>query len=158
MNGFPDAAGVGKSPRRRRRRGHSTAFDQLVELVARLRAPGGCPWDRKQTHLSLIKFLREEAKELEQALRRGRWHEIEDELGDLLLQVLLHSQIAQEQGHFDIQDVALSQYRKLVRRHPHVFGRRKLSTAAAVLDSWAEIKAKERSQRHQDLKRRARAA
>jgi tetrapyrrole methylase family protein/MazG family protein len=126
-------------------------------LVARLRSPKGCPWDRKQTHVSLIKFLREEARELEKALRRGRRHEIEDELGDLLLQVLLHSQIAKEGGLFDIQDVALSQYRKLVRRHPHVFGRRKLRTAAEVLDSWAEIKRKERSQRHQDLQRRTAA-
>lgn len=129
-------------------------IERLISLVARLRSPKGCPWDRKQTHVSLIKFLREESRELEQALRRGQWHEIEDELGDLLLQVLLHSQIAQEQGLFDIQDVAMSQYRKLVRRHPHVFGRRKLRTAAEVLDSWAEIKRKERGQRHRDLQRR----
>jgi tetrapyrrole methylase family protein/MazG family protein len=128
--------------------------DRLIGLVARLRSPKGCPWDRKQTHLSLIKFLHEEARELEEALRRGRWHEIEDELGDLLLQVLLHAQIAQEEGLFDIQDVAWSQYRKLVRRHPHVFGRRKLRTAAQVLGSWAEIKRKERSLRLRDVQRR----
>jgi tetrapyrrole methylase family protein/MazG family protein len=128
--------------------------DRLIGLVARLRSPKGCPWDRKQTHLSLIKFLHEEAQELAEALRRGRWHEIEDELGDLLLQVLLHAQIAQEKGLFDIQDVALSQYRKLVRRHPHVFGRRKLRTAEQVLDSWAEIKRKERGQRQRDVERR----
>jgi tetrapyrrole methylase family protein/MazG family protein len=128
--------------------------DRLIGIVARLRAPKGCPWDRKQTHVSLIKFLREEARELEDALRRGHWHEIEDELGDLLLQVLLHSQIAKEKGLFDIQDVAQSQYLKLVRRHPHVFGRRKLRTAAEVLDSWAEIKRKERSQRRRDVRRR----
>ncbi|MCX5796871.1 MAG: hypothetical protein NTY77_15355 [Elusimicrobia bacterium] len=122
-----------------------------------MRSPGGCPWDRKQTHLSLIKFLREESRELEKALRRGRWHEIEDELGDLLLQVLLHSQIAGEKGLFDIQDVALSQYRKLKRRHPHVFGRRKLRTAGEVLDSWPEIKRRERLARSRDLARRRRA-
>jgi tetrapyrrole methylase family protein/MazG family protein len=127
-------------------------------LVARLRSPKGCPWDRKQTHLSLIKFLREEAQELEKALRRGQGHEIEDELGDLLLQVLLHAQIAREKGRFDIQDVALSQYRKLVRRHPHVFGRAKLRTAGEVLDSWSAIKREERSQRRKDLRRRRRAA
>jgi len=131
--------------------------ERLISLVARLRSPKGCPWDRKQTHISLIKFLREEARELEEALRYGQWHEIEDELGDLLLQVLLHSQIAKEKGFFDIQDVALSQYRKLVRRHPHVFGRRKLQTAAEVLDSWAGIKRKERSQRHRDLQCRRKA-
>jgi len=130
--------------------------ERLIGLVARLRSPQGCPWDRKQTHVSLIRFLREEARELEKALRRGQRHEIEDELGDLLLQVFLHAQIAKEKGLFDIQDVALSQYRKLVRRHPHVFGRRKLRTAAAVLDSWAEIKRKERSQRRRDLRRRGR--
>jgi tetrapyrrole methylase family protein/MazG family protein len=130
-------------------------IDRLIGLVARLRSPKGCPWDRKQTHISLIKFLREEARELEDALRGGRWHEVEDELGDVLLQVLLHAQIAQEKGRFDIQDVALSQYQKLVRRHPHVFGRRKLRTAGEVLDSWAEIKRKERSQRHRDLQRRS---
>jgi len=122
--------------------------------VARLRAPGGCPWDRKQTHLSLIRFLREEARELEAALRRGEWHEMEYELGDLLLQVLLHSQIASEKGLFDIQDVALSQYRKLVRRHPHVFGRKRLKTAGAVLASWKKIKRNEQAQRRKDLIRR----
>jgi tetrapyrrole methylase family protein/MazG family protein len=140
-----------------RRRVHSTALDRLVKLVAHLRSPKGCPWDRKQTHLSLIQFLREESRELEKALRRGKPHEIEDELGDLLLQILLHARIAEERGLFDIQDVALSQHRKLVRRHPHVFGRRKLRTAGEVLDSWDEIKREERSQRHKDLQRRLRA-
>jgi MazG family protein len=133
-------------------------IDRLISLVRRLRAPKGCPWDRKQTHVSLIKFLREEARELEKALSCGQWHEIEYDLGDLLLQVLLHAQIAKEKGLFDIQDVALSQYRKLVRRHPHVFGRRKLRTAGAVLASWQAIKQKERSQRHKDLQRRRRDA
>ncbi|MBI5241989.1 MAG: hypothetical protein HY926_16065 [Elusimicrobia bacterium] len=123
-------------------------------MVARLRSPQGCLWDRKQTHASLIKVLREEARELEKALRRGEWHEIEDELGDLLLQVLLHAQIAREKGLFDIQDVALSQHRKLVRRHPHVFGRAKLRTAGEVLASWDEIKRRERGQRQKDLTRR----
>jgi len=102
----------------------------------------------------LIKYLREEARELEVALRRGAWHEIEDELGDLLLQVLLHSQIAREQGLFDIQDVAESQYRKLVRRHPHVFGRKKLRTAREVLAGWKELKRAESLQRRKDLRRR----
>ena len=154
MNGLRDAVGVAESTRRLRRRVHSTALDRLIKLVAHLRSPKGCPWDRKQTHLSLIKFLREEAKELEKALRRGQWHEIEDELGDLLLQILLHAQIAGEKKQFDIQDVAESQHRKLVRRHPHVFGRAKLRTAGEVLASWDEIKRRERRQRHQDLQRR----
>jgi len=129
-------------------------LERLIGLVARLRSPGGCPWDRKQTHLSLIRFLREESRELETALRRGKWHEVEDELGDLLLQILLHAQIASEKGRFDIQEVARSQYRKLVRRHPHVFGGKKLSTAAEVLGSWQEFKRRERRARSQDLSRR----
>ena len=146
----------GVQTRRRRRRVRTTKrpLNDLIGLVARLRAPGGCPWDRKQTHLSLIKFLREEAKELETALRRGEWHEIEDELGDILLQVLLHSQIAREKGLFDIQDVALSQYHKLKRRHPHVFGRKRLKTAADVLGNWKEFKEDERARRREDLRRR----
>jgi uncharacterized protein YabN with tetrapyrrole methylase and pyrophosphatase domain len=98
--------------------------------------------------------LREESRELEAALKRGQWHEIEDELGDVLLQVLLHAQIASEAGLFDIHDVALSQYRKLVRRHPHVFGRRRLKTAGEVLANWKSIKEKERDARRKDLKRR----
>lgn len=132
----------------------SRPFDRLVALVAKLRSPKGCPWDRKQTHLSLIKHLREEAREVEQALRKGLPEDIEDELGDLLLQVLLHAQIAKESGRFDIQDVARSQYKKLRRRHPHVFGGRKLSTASAVLSNWEAVKERERRLRARDLRRR----
>lgn len=132
----------------------SRPLDRLVVLVAKLRSPGGCPWDRKQTHLSLIKHLREESREVEQALRKGRPEEIEDELGDLLLQVLLHSQIAKENGRFDIQDVARAQYRKLKRRHPHVFGKRKLASASAVRSNWKKIKAHERRLRARDLRLR----
>lgn len=131
-----------------------TALDKLIGLVARLRSPQGCPWDRKQTRVSLIRFLREETRELEAALRRGRSHDIEDELGDVLLQILLQAQIASERGLFDIQDVARSQYRKLVRRHPHVFGRRRLKTAGAVLAAWSEIKRRERGQRQRELGRK----
>jgi tetrapyrrole methylase family protein/MazG family protein len=105
--------------------------------------------------LSLIRFLKEETKELEQALRAGSWHEIEDELGDVLLQILLHTQIESEAGRFDIADVAESQRRKLVRRHPHVFGRKKLLSAGAVLVRWKSIKAEERKKRRQDLSRRS---
>ena len=130
---------------------------RLIKLVARLRSPGGCPWDRAQTHASLVRFLREESKELEKALKRGRWHEIEDELGDLLLQVLLHARIKEEEGRFDIEDVARSQYLKLRRRHPHVFGKRRLKTAGQVLANWASMKAEERNLREADLSRRARS-
>ena len=132
------------------------SLDRLAGLIARLRSRRGCPWDRKQTHLSLIPYLREEAKELEKALRGGRWHEIEDELGDLLLQVLLHAQIASESGLFDIQDVAKSQYLKLKRRHPHVFGSRSLRTAEEVLKNWDDIKSSERARRRLEVDRRER--
>lgn len=131
-----------------------SALDDLVGLVARLRAPNGCPWDRVQTHRSLIRYLREEALELEKALVRGRWHEVEDELGDVLLQVLLHAQIAKEGGRFNIQDVARSQFLKLKRRHPHVFGSRAFKTAKDVKLHWDEIKVTEQALRRKDVKRR----
>ena len=132
-------------------------LDALVKLVARLRAPKGCPWDRKQTHASLIPYLRSEAKELAAALKKGRWHEIEDELGDILLQVLLHSEIAREAGRFDVEDVARSQLLKLKRRHPHVFGRRRFKTDKEVLKHWDEVKGAERALRAKDVARRASA-
>ncbi|MBI4422970.1 MAG: hypothetical protein HY554_04555 [Elusimicrobia bacterium] len=131
-----------------------TELERLVRLVAKLRSPGGCPWDRKQTHESLIRYLREEAREVEQALRKGDWHDIEDELGDLLLQVLLHARIKEEEGRFDIEDVARSQHLKLRRRHPHVFGGPKYKTAEAVLADWDAIKASERKLRAGDVERR----
>lgn len=126
-------------------------LDRLAVLIARLRGPRGCPWDRKQTHRSLIRFLREESRELEKALRGGRPHDIEDELGDLLLNVFLHAQIEDEAGRSGIQDVARAQRLKLIRRHPHVFGRRKFKTAGDVRKNWATIKARERRLRHRDL-------
>ncbi len=129
-------------------------FERLKALIARLRAPNGCPWDRRQTHRSLIPYLREEAKELERALERGRWHEIEDELGDVLLQVLLHAQIESEKGRFDIEDVARSQALKLKRRHPHVFGGRRAKSTAEVKRNWLAIKEAERRLREADVRKR----
>ncbi|MBN1587502.1 MAG: nucleoside triphosphate pyrophosphohydrolase, partial [Candidatus Omnitrophica bacterium] len=93
------------------------AFNSLLEVVATLRAPGGCPWDRQQTHESIIPHLIEEAYEVVDALRNGKEKELVDELGDLLLQVLLHAQIASEEGRFDIQKVIENLHTKLVRRH-----------------------------------------
>ncbi len=126
----------------------------LVRTVARLRSPKGCPWDRRQSHRSLIPYLREETRELEAALKKGKPHEIEDELGDVLLQVLFHAQIAREAGHFGIDDVAASLRLKLRRRHPHVFGRRRFKTAGEVMRHWGEIKAQERLERRRDVLRR----
>lgn len=129
----------------------TSEWAKLVALVARLRSPRGCPWDRAQSHESLIPYLREEAREVEQALRGGKWHEIEDELGDLLLQALLHAQIAAEKGRFDIEDVAKAQRLKLIRRHPHVFAEARHPTAKAVARNWKEIKRVERKLREADL-------
>jgi uncharacterized protein YabN with tetrapyrrole methylase and pyrophosphatase domain len=135
------------------------ALGELKAVVARLRAPNGCPWDRKQTLRSLIPFVREESAELAEALQRGRWHEIEDELGDILFHVMLLSRVAEEKGWFTLEDVARSQALKLRRRHPHVFARdRKFDTAEEVLKHWKEIKSTERAQRGRDVaKRSARA-
>jgi tetrapyrrole methylase family protein/MazG family protein len=135
------------------------ALDQLKSVVARLRSPKGCPWDRKQTHRSLIPFLREESEELAVALKRGRWGEMEDELGDILFHVMLHAKIAEENGQFTLEDVARSQAVKLMRRHPHVFARdRKFDTAEEVLRHWKEIKNEERVLRARDVAARSRAA
>ena len=132
------------------------ALDQLKSVVARLRSPKGCPWDRKQTHRSLIPFLREESEELAVALKGGRWHEMEDELGDILFHVILHAKIAEEKGLFTFEDVARSQALKLARRHPHVFARdRKFDTAEEVLRHWKEIKNGERVLRARDVAARA---
>jgi uncharacterized protein YabN with tetrapyrrole methylase and pyrophosphatase domain len=132
------------------------ALGELKAVVARLRSPSGCPWDRKQTHRSLIPFVREESAELAEALKRGRWYEIEDELGDILFHVMLLSRVAEEKGWFTLEDVARSQALKLRRRHPHVFARdRKFGTAEEVVAHWKEIKSTERAQRGRDVAKRA---
>lgn len=134
----------------------ANALQELKAVVGRLRSPKGCPWDRKQTHRSLIPFLHEESAELAEALKRGRWHEMEDELGDILFHVMLHAKIAEENGHFTLEDVARSQALKLRRRHPHVFARdRKFKTADEVLEHWKSIKAEERALRDRDVAKRA---
>lgn len=131
------------------------ALAQLKSVVARLRSRSGCPWDREQTHKSLIPYLREESAELAEALRGGRWEEVEDELGDILFHVMLHAKIAEEKGWFTLEDVARSQALKLRRRHPHVFARdRKFRTSAEVLRHWKEIKSEERALRDQDVAER----
>ncbi len=100
------------------------SFDQLIRVMARLRSPKGCPWDRKQTHQTLLKYLFEEAHEFKQAVRKKDLVNMEEELGDILLQVLFHSQLAKEKGRFSIDDVIKTLIRKLTLRHPHVFGYR----------------------------------
>src|SRR5438046_10568559 len=95
-------------------------FDRLVGVIARLRSPRGCPWDRKQTHASLIRYLFEEARELKRSIRKKDFKNMEEELGDVLLQVVLHAQLAHEKGRFSIQDVVQDQIRTLTLCHPHV--------------------------------------
>lgn len=130
----------------------------LRAVVDRLLSRQGCPWDRQQTHKSLIVYLREETRELEDALARGRWHEIEDELGDLLFHIFFHSKIAQKAGRFDVDAVAESQALKLKRRHPHVFGRtRVFKDGAEVARNWQTIKATERELRRRDVERRSKS-
>jgi MazG family protein len=116
----------------------------LRETIARLRAPGGCPWDQEQTHQSLIRCLIDEVSELIETIDRDDLPHMCEELGDVLIQVYFHAQIAEETGAFDLEDVAREVNEKLVRRHPHVFGdHAKLDTAGQVITKWEEIKASE---------------
>ena len=122
-------------------------FGRLVGIMHRLRAPGGCPWDAEQTHSSLRPYLLEEAYEVLEALDSGDDLEFCDELGDLLLQVLFHAELAAERDAFKIADVIAAVSEKLIRRHPHVFGDAKASDSRAVVVNWARIKREERAQR-----------
>ncbi|MDT7041230.1 nucleoside triphosphate pyrophosphohydrolase [Candidatus Nitronereus thalassa] len=126
-----------------------TPFDDLVALVAQLRGPNGCPWDRKQTHETLKPYLVEEAYEVLEALDKGDSRQLREELGDLLLQVLLHSELEEEQHRFSMNDVITALHEKLIRRHPHVFGALQKSetslNANQVVNQWEKIKQSERS-------------
>jgi len=119
-------------------------FDTLVDIVARLRGPGGCPWDREQTHASLREALLEECYEVLEALDEGDAKRLGEELGDLLMQVVLHAQIAAEAAEFELGDIIRSINSKLVQRHPHVFGSLKVKDAGEVLINWEALKKKER--------------
>src|SRR6201999_2535160 len=114
-------------------------FAQSVEIMARLRAPGGCPWDREQSFDTIRKYTLEETYEVFDAIERRNWPDLADELGDLLLQVLFYAQMAREAGYFDISDVIASLNGKLIRRHPHVFGNREEIDSAQVLKNWDAI-------------------
>ena len=126
----------------------TTALAELVAIVDRLRDPaGGCPWDLEQTHRSLIPYVLEEAHEVADAIRQGDPESLQDELGDLLLQVVLHSRIASEAGQFDLAAIARGISAKLVRRHPHVFAGAEAADSTAVRRLWQAIKAEERAER-----------
>src|SRR5436305_4555019 len=122
-------------------------FERAVSVMARLRAPGGCPWDREQTFDSIKPYTLEEAYEVLEAIDNRDWDELTGELGDLLLQVLFYSEMAQEAGHFSINDVLNRLSSKLIDRHPHVFGDVKAETSADVLRNWEALKAEEKKKR-----------
>ncbi|OUM85299.1 MAG: nucleoside triphosphate pyrophosphohydrolase [Bacillus thermozeamaize] len=122
-------------------------YERLLEIVATLRGPQGCPWDRAQTHQSLRRYLIEEAAELLDAIDAEDPEQMEEELGDLLLQILLHAQIASETGYFHMDDVIEGLSDKLIRRHPHVFGESSASTAEEVAVNWQRLKQQERKEK-----------
>jgi len=124
-------------------------IDRLRAIMHRLRAPGGCPWDAEQTHESLVSNLIEEAYETIDTIRRNDREHLKEELGDLLLQVVFHSELAAEDGAYDLDDVARGISEKLVRRHPHVFATSGASTTDAVLQQWDEIKRVEKGDEDQ---------
>jgi tetrapyrrole methylase family protein/MazG family protein len=133
-----------RAARKAKRKPIGDLFEALVNVQARLRAPGGCPWDRQQTHATLKTYLIEEAYEVLDALEKGDPRELAEELGDLLLQILFHADLALEAGTFDISDVVTGIHDKMIRRHPHVFGDVKADTAGEVLKNWARLKAQEK--------------
>ncbi len=120
------------------------AMDELKTTIARLRAPDGCPWDQEQTHASLVRCLIDEVSELIETIDHGNLPHMREELGDVLIQVVFHAQLAAEAGAFTLDDVAREVNEKLVRRHPHVFGTGKLGTSDEVLVQWEQIKAQEK--------------
>ena len=119
-------------------------YDDFLEIIAKLRAPGGCPWDQKQTHESLKECLLEESNEVLAAIDSKDDENLCEELGDVLLQVVMHAQIATEEGRFTMEDVVQGVAEKMVRRHPHVFGNVKVNSVEEGLDLWNAIKAKEK--------------
>jgi tetrapyrrole methylase family protein/MazG family protein len=125
--------------------GDGTSFESFAEIVAHLRAPNGCPWDREQTHETLRKHLLEESYEAISAIDSGDFAEMREEFGDLLLQVVLQSQIANEENQFNVNQVIHGIHSKIVRRHPHVFGDLKLEDVEGVLANWEKLKEQERS-------------
>ena len=122
-------------------------LETLIETIRTLRSPNGCQWDREQTHSSLRPNMIEEAYEAVDAINENNMAHLREELGDVLLQVLLHSQIASENGSFNIEDVAQELNEKLIHRHPHVFGNTKVNSTQDILDAWDRLKAEEKTNR-----------
>src|ERR1700756_5349849 len=130
-------------------------FERAVQIMARLRAPGGCPWDREQTFDTIKPYTLEETYEVLEAIDNRDWPELTGELGDLLLQVLFYSQMANEEGHFSVDDVLDRLSNKLVDRHPHVFGEVKADTPGEVLRNWQALKAEEKKKRQEQTRANA---
>ena len=122
-------------------------LDELIGVLERLRAPGGCVWDREQTHASLVQYLVEETFELVDAIEVGDRDELLEELGDVLYQVIFHADIAREAGWFTLEDVAAHMREKMIARHPHVFGDVTVETSADVVATWESVKAVEKAHR-----------
>jgi tetrapyrrole methylase family protein/MazG family protein len=127
--------------------GEGTSFESFAEIVAHLRAPNGCPWDQEQTHESLRKHMLEESYEAISAIDSGDFLDMREEFGDLLLQVVLQSQIANEESQFNVNEVVQGIYSKIVRRHPHVFGDVEVADVDGVLTNWEKLKEKERGKK-----------
>lgn len=121
-----------------------SAIEDLRTTIARLRGPGGCPWDQEQTHATLVRCLIDEVSELIDTIDRLDLTHMREELGDVLIQVVFHAQLAEEAGHFDLEAVAREVNDKLIRRHPHVFGEGRLETSDQVITQWEAIKAQEK--------------
>jgi tetrapyrrole methylase family protein/MazG family protein len=130
--------------------GEGTSFESFAEIVAHLRAPDGCPWDKEQTHESLRKHLLEESYEAIAAIDSGDFNAMREEFGDLLLQAVLQSQIANDEGQFNINQVIHGIHSKIVRRHPHVFGDLKLDGVQGVLANWEKLKEQERKHKKEE--------
>lgn len=128
------------------------AFEDFQQIIARLRAPDGCPWDRKQTHLSLRPYLLEESYEVLEALDQENSEHLVEELGDLLLQIVLHAQIATEEQDFNMTDIVAGISEKIIRRHPHVFTELEVDSVEGVLNNWEQIKAEERKNNGKERK------
>ncbi len=119
------------------------ALEELIAIMDRLLGEGGCPWDREQTHASLVRYLIEETYEVIEAINQNNLNEMAGELGDLLLQIVFHAALAEREGAFGFADVARTVSQKMIDRHPHVFGSMQLKTAEDVLDNWEDFKKKE---------------
>ena len=125
-------------------------WDRLCWIMDRLLGPGGCPWDREQTHESIKQYLIEEAYEVDDAIETGSFDHLKEELGDVALQVVFHAHMARNAGHFDIDGVLEGICEKLVRRHPHVFGSVTVSGSGQVLENWEQIKTREKEEKKAD--------